>query len=734
MSLKKSVSSVFSANWALIAIAGAAATLIMLLMYVRAAPIITRMDSRIYDMMLPLRASKTPSDVPLIVDIDEKSIAEYGQWPWPRYLMASLVTELNRHEAAAIGFDIMFSERDNSSPKEMRDYLKRDKNFNVTFGGLPRNFYDFDKIFAESLKETPSVLGVYARFDDDAPVEIPRAPINIIEQAAPGVSASAGQFKLYHAPTAILPLPVLTEVASLGLINAYPDYDGVIRQAPLIISVGGKIFPSLALSSLMTALGVKNLTIGYGEDGTEFIRAGEFTVPVNSNGTINVPFIGGSGTYDYVSVSDVLKGEVDPDFLAGRVVFVGTSAAGLRDIRATPYDEIYPGVELHAAVVDAIITGNAITIPPSTPAIQALGILLAGLISTIVFGFARPRIYIPVAAALIASAIAASRHYFREGIYITPLYVAVTVIIVGVALLFLRFWHEEKQKVMLRKTFSRYISPEIVKRIMKERGDLFSGEERELSIIFTDIRGFTTLSEKLTPHQIVSLLNRYFTPMTAIVLDREGTLDKFIGDALMAFWNAPLDVPGHPALAVGAAVAMQERLNTLNEELEEEYGLSIRIGAGVHTGLAYVGNMGSADRVNYTLIGDNVNLASRLEGLCPKYGVKVVVSEDTMAACGEEFAWQFIDTISVKGKTQPVSIYTPMSRSDEFERADELARWKAACELYIAGDFAASETAFCSLCSDFPDSKLYDIYGERASQLRENPPENWNGVWVFTSK
>jgi adenylate cyclase len=337
---------------------------------------------------------------------------------------------------------------------------------------------------------------------------------------------------------------------------------------------------------------------------------------------------------------------------------VGTSASGLLDIRATPLDRTYPGVEVQAAALDTILAQNAISIPLRNDSLLSyLSILCAGLAATLAFGFAGPLIYLPIAGVLVGASVMLSRYFFREeGLFVSPLYTVMTTVLLGAFLLLLRFWQEAQQKNMLRTTFSHYVSPEVVKRITKERGDLLAGEEQELSILFTDIRGFTSISEKLSPQQIVNLLSRYFTPMTAIVREREGTLDKFIGDALMAFWNAPLDVSAHAVRAVDAVLFMQEKLLVLNEEIRAEFGVDIRMGVGIHTGPAYVGNMGSSDLVNYTLIGDNVNLASRLEGLCPQYGVPVVVSGETMAACGDTFAFQYLDTIRVKGKMQPVQV------------------------------------------------------------------------------
>jgi len=338
-------------------------------------------------------------------------------------------------------------------------------------------------------------------------------------------------------------------------------------------------------------------------------------------------------------------------------------------------------------------------------------------------------VYLPVGAALMGGTALFSRHLFSQGLFLSPLYGVLTVAALGAFLLLVRFWQEEQQKRTLRGIFSRYVAPEVVNSITRTTGDLLAGEERELSVMFTDIRGFTSLSETLTPQEVVTLLNRYFTPMTALVRNHYGTLDKFIGDALMAYWNAPLDVPDHPVKAVETALAMQEALPALNERLLAELNLEVRIGVGVHTGRAFVGNMGTADFANYTVIGDNVNLASRLEGLCAQYGVGLVVSGETKDACGEAFAFQRLDTIRVKGRTQSVTIYLPLRREEAENRREELTAWENAWESYAAGDFKAADTRLAPLCEQFPETKLYAVYADRVFHLLGNPPSFWNGIW-----
>ncbi|MDR0673046.1 MAG: adenylate/guanylate cyclase domain-containing protein [Zoogloeaceae bacterium] len=639
----------------------------MLLLYVAQPALISRLDLKIYDALLTQRAAAAPrsiaQDLVVIIDIDEASLAAYGQWPWPRYRMADLIDALERHRVAAIGIDILFSEADRASPVEMRAALERDRGLDIGFRGLPAQLYDYDRGFAETLAQAPVVLGMYGRLDNPLPASSTEAPpsdsgirvIAIGHSDDPPFAAQLPALLGIRQPCA-----PLRGAAPTGFVNIAPDWDGIVRQAPLLMRRGEVIHPSLALRTLMRALEVENVIVETGVDGLLAVRVGDYRVPVSTDGMMHIPFPGPRKTYVYVSAHDVLTGALPPGALEGRIAFVGTSAPGLLDIRATPLDPIYPGVEIHAAALDAILSQNATRLPFWTPFLQCLGILFTGLVAAAAFGMARPRVYLPLALCLVAAVILGARFLYLQGTFVSPLYIVLTIVAQGACLLFLRFWQEEKQKLVLKNAFSHYVSPEIVKRITRSSGDLLAGEERELSILFTDIRGFTAISERLTPQQIVALLNRYFTPMTALVRESSGTVDKFIGDALMAFWNAPLDVPNHAIHAVSTALAMQETLSGMNAALQAEFGVTLTIGAGIHTGTAYVGNMGSSDTVNYTLIGDNVNIASRLEGLCAQYGVPVIVSEAVKAQCGANFAFRFLDTLRVKGRQHPVSIYQPL--------------------------------------------------------------------------
>ena len=717
-------------------ILGAIVIALILGLYIGQPVFLQQLDNRIYDLYLTSQSKVEPSPVPVIIDIDEASLAKYGQWPWPRYRLASLIHEAGSRGAAAIALDILLAEPDRASPDAIRDSLHKDMGLDIGFFGLPRSFSDYDSLFAEVVAKYPVVLGMYARFDGRAAGDAESLGITVAEQAAAG--AVPYGTRLHKASGVTLPLSKLRAAAPAGLINMSPDSDGFVRRVPAIVATDKETHVNLAIRALMVATGRKTVIAGTGPDGLERIRIGQYEAPVSPEGNFVVPFTGPRGEYAYVSAATVLDGSLPPDAFDGRVLFVGTSAPGLLDIRATPFDRVYPGVEVHAAVLDAILAGRSVAVPSWTPGLQIFSILVLGIMAGLAFAFAKPRVYTLLGILLLFSVLYGSHRLFAAGYFVSPLYSVLTVTSLAFFLLMLRFWLEERQKLILRQAFSRYVAPEVVKRITEHEGDLFAGEERELSIMFTDIRRFTGISERLDPRQVVSLLNRYFTPMTALVRNHSGTLDKFIGDALMAFWNAPLAVKDHPALAVETALHMQEEVAKLNESLQADFGCVIKMGAGIHTGKVYVGNMGSGDLVNYTLIGDSVNLASRLEGLCSQFDVGTVVSAATMEYCEESAPGKFffvpLDTLRVKGREQPVSVYAALRPEEGEARREEFALYAEAAAIYRAGDFARAEKTFASLQEAYPGVTLYELYAERVRALQQTPPSDWDGVWTLETK
>ncbi len=718
----------------------------MLVLYIWQPNILQQADRNVYDVLLRANGGGTPSPTPALIDLDDASLAEFGQWPWPRHLVAKLVANLTEYGAAAIGLDILLAEPDNASVLSLQKSFKQHFNIDIPLDSIPEALHDNDRILATILAQSPSVLGVYARFTGDntpLPEDMP-PPEGIIELTGPG--GLAPRTYIMTGKGATLPLPELRAVTPMGALNVAQDADGIIRSVPLISQVDGRIMVSLSLRSLMRGLGTNTISLIGGPDGLQALRVGKYNVPVTPDGRFMVAFRGPRNYYPTFAAADILNKKIPPEEIQGRVLIVGTSAAGLLDIRATPFDSMYPGAEVHTTVIDAILSQRFIESPSWIPGAQVSSILFIGGLAALIFAMVPALAYLPLLAGLTLGTGWGSWTIFKEGIYLSPLYTLITLVSLAVALLAVRFWQEARQKRTLRNAFSRYIAPDMVARIVDVGEAVLVGEERVVTLLFTDIRGFTTLSESLTPDQVVSALNRYFTPMTSIIRGSQGTVDKFIGDAVMAFWNAPLNVPRHPLLAVKSAMQMHVALAELNVSFQEEIGIQLRMGAGVHTGKVYVGNMGSAELLDYTCIGDTVNLASRLEGMCAVYGVGVVTSAETAEQCmsygvgedalpAEEIPFFIpLDSIRVKGKTLPVEICTPIYLDEKAQREEEIATFMQARSEYVQGDFAKALANFHELCTAFPNSLLYALYAERCQTLLDSPPENWEGVWTFTKK
>ncbi len=684
----------------------------MMALYIIQPDILRQVDNKIYDAALALLPAGEPSPVPVIVDIDEPSLRELGQWPWPRYQMARLVTALYADGASAVALDILPAEADRTSPLLLQDNLRRDLGFDVSFEHLPPEYMDNDRLFAETLRHTPIVLGAYLDFSGRASAGGGESLIlpRIVEQRPAGALPPRGT--IMRATCLDLPLPELAKAAPVGFINAAPGVDNVIRIVPLVTETPEGLFPSLSLRALMLALDTDNLVLRSGPYGLESLRVKDVVIPLSPAGGFLVPFRGPRKTYPYYSAASILKGTFPAGTFTGKIVFVGSSAPGLLDIRATPLDRYFPGVEVHAAVVDAFLSNRSLGALPWAPAAQAFFIFLTAMCCLLFFRRG-PFQALILSGLLLVAYLAGAWLLFTKGLVLSPLYAVLTLGSGGLLMAGRRFWQEERQKRLLEKSFGRYVAPEIVRQIVRHEGDLLAGQKRETTILFTDIRDFTTISEKLDPEQVVALLNRYFTPMTALIRKNSGTLDKFIGDALMAFWNAPLDIPDHAALGVETALTLQENLTRLNDELELDFGVRLRMGAGLHTGPVFVGNMGSQELLDYTIIGDSVNMASRLEGLTAVYGVPVVIGGKTREACGDRFAYARLDTVVVKGKTASLGIYEPMRHGVYEARVEELQTFERARELLERDEAREAAKLFAGLTEEYPESLLYQLYLDR---------------------
>jgi adenylate cyclase len=700
------------------------------------------LEYKLYDAVFQKTYSENRSDAVAVVDIDEYSLDRFGQWPWPRYRVALLLQKIHMAGASAVGVDILFAEPDGTSPLVLQQSLKKDLHLDVSFSGLPQGLMDNDRLLANILQQGSFVLGYSFIFDPRSSEKKKMFPpdLKAVEIKSPGAGPASSY--LFQARNLIPPLPVLLQQGTpAGFMNTVTDPDGVLRRTPLLIAMDQTVYPQLALSTLLTAFRdqIPDPIIRTTRGGIESIKIGNTVVPLQSNGSMLINYRGPSRTFPYLSAGKILEDKINSSELKGKIVFLGTSAAGLKDIRISPLDQVFPGVEVHATIVDNILTNDVIHRPDWIPGLEFLCILFWGLATTFLIGWAGAGFTLPVTVLLGVSVWYGSVWALGHlNIWISHFFPMLVLLLNFSILNMQKFWISEKRKKFFRSAFSKYVSKSVVDQLAENPEKLsLDGEEKQISILFSDIRGFTALSERLSPTQVTMLLHDYFTPVTQIIIDNQGTHDKFLGDAVMCFWNAPLDVVQHERLAVKAALEIIALLPDLNKGFEDKFGVRLDIGIGLHSGLCRVGNMGSDNIFDYTIIGDNVNLASRLEGLTKFYGVQLVVSETMLNADAKDLLIQELDMVRVKGKNKPVRIFTvyPSSDGDPGQRKKEIQTYTKGLNHYRDRSFDKADKIFAELVSHYPDRKIYAIYQERCAVFIKNPPDDaWDGVFSHTSK
>ena len=722
---------------------GLAASVLMVILFITHPPFLKLLDYKLYDQFLRQYHDTNATDVPVVIDLDEKSLAELGQWPWPRYRVAMLLKYLQAYGASSIASDIVFAEPDRTSPTVLRQQLKKEMNIDIKIEGLPPALADNDKLLAHNLKSGPFVLGFDFRIEkmtkEDGGHESTDCfikPVNVAIKSMPG--ALSPHDVLLKAKGAICPLPILSMATPrTGFITISPDLDSVYRRVPLLFSWNNKFYPSLALASIMQATGMKSMIITMTPIGVESIRLGPIVIPTDGRGRMLINFRGPMKTFRYISAVDVLNKKLKPGELQGKICFIGTSATGLKDIRATPLDPGYPGVEAHCTIVDNVLSKQFLTIPDWANGLELILMVGVGLLTTILLMWANAGwLILPLIGLGYGMWYGSVKMFTDYDYYISPLYAYMNLALTFTLLTVIKFWREEHAKKFIHGAFAHYLAPSVISQIMDNPDALsLEGQEKDITIQFSDVRSFTSLSEKLTPTQVTDLLHDYLTPMTRIITEHEGTLDKFIGDAVMAFWNAPLDIENHEEKALQTALVQQDKLEELNEEFLKKFGFTIAVGIGIHSGPVRVGNMGSADLFDYTLIGDNVNLASRLEGLTKFYGQKLVVSQVIADACKDKYYFRILDSVRVKGKVEPVTIYTAYTLEKAAGRKGELDLYEKAHALYLKQEFDQARKLFEQLKGMDAEPVLYDMYIERCAHLMEAPPgEDWDGVFTHKTK
>jgi adenylate cyclase len=705
-------------------------------------PPLEELRVRTFDLFQVIQPRVSTQRPVVIVDIDEKSLKTIGQWPWPRTLVADLITRLTELGAVAIGVDIVFAEPDRLSPNLAADAFRDlDEDTRHKLRALPSN----DQVLADAMRRARVVVG-----ESGLPFLVAQ-----IEAQPPlmGLATLGGNPEpfLLSFPGLLRNVPVLEKAAAgRGLFTIRGERDGIVRRAPMVMQAQGAIVPSLSFEMLRVGTGSSTIMIKTDAAGIKSVAIPGFEVPTDRNGQLWVHF----SRHDparYVSAVDVLERQVAPEAIARKLVLIGTSAVGLLDVKTTPVDSVLPGVEVHAQMLENMLTRSVLSSPNYAIGAELCVALLIGAAIIWLAPALSPLVLLAFGVMIVALMIGTSWYlYAQQRLLIDFTYPLLSSLVIYLTLVFTNYMKEQAQRRQIRSAFGQYLSPALVEQLANSPEKLvLGGEERNMTIMFSDVRGFTTISEiyKRDPQGLTSLMNRFLTPLTNAIIDRKGTIDKYMGDAIMAFWNAPLDDASHEINACAAALDMLERIAKLNSEREQEAQssgkpfISLQVGVGINTGLCVVGNMGSDLRFDYSVLGDSVNLASRLEGQSKTYGIPIIAGSKTALAAKDKFAILEIDFITVKGKTEPEVIYAIMGREDvansgPFQSLRNLSIKMLSC--YRSRDWLAALAAIEQGRITDKDRRLntlFNLYVDRIRAFRENPPpDDWDGVFALQTK
>lgn len=685
-------------------------------------------DNRLRDYLFTLRGEIDTSDSVVIIDVDEASLAEVGQWPWSRPKVAELLNKLTQEKTALIGFDMVFAEPDKSSPHRVF------KKYNIKVNNPP----NYDQMLGQTIGSTPTILGYIFEFNDSSYLnkKAPTVPAIFVEK-----NKHLGDDFILKAKGTILNVPEIQNNSySSGFFNNIPDDSGIIRSVPLVISYNNMIYPSLALEIMRIVTQTNRVLIDYDEFGIVDIKLNDITIPTDRFGRIILNFRGGERSFNYYSAKDVLNGKVSSKELEGKIAIIGTSAAGLLDLRSTPFDSIYPGVEVHANVIDNIIQGDFLSKPSWIEGVN-LWIIFFLSITTVMLITYTPFWLNPIISTSLLTGTIYGLYMamFSYGL-ILNIFFPILTIVLGVSLVTLfDYFYEIKKEEAIKKKFASKVSKSVMDNLLKNIDSTeFQAMEKEVTIFFSDVRSFTNISEKMgSAKALIQYLNEYMEPMSNIITKYEGTIDKYIGDAIMAYWNAPANVENHPDKAVKASLEQLRVLETLNKKLTQNNLPIIDIGIGINTGVAIVGEMGSIGRSDYTVIGDPINLGSRLESLCKFYNSRLNISNFTKDKLKDEYIFRFLDLVTVKGKKKPVEIWQVIEEgkpSDDLR--EELDCYHHAIELYKSSRFDEALKLFTKLENSYnkTNNNIYKIYIQRCKEYVLAPPENFNGVYKHIIK
>jgi len=653
--------------------------------------------------------------------------------------MASVLSLINQGHPKAIGLDIVYPEPDRSSPHQIAEFLasgnlKLPDEIDKCLLSLP----DHDQILAKALLETPTVLGYpfaftksVGSFNSCEPERRPSRFALIGADPAPW---------LFEAVSSDANLPLLEKSAKgSGFLNVLANEDGIVRNIPLVMNYLNELYPSLIVEMLRVGEGISTIQVRSTKNGIEAVRIGSHIVPTDAYGQMRIRYCGPSGSFPYISVIDLLNGKINTDIFRDAYVFVGSSALGLGDTMATPTSSMFPGIEIHAHSLNTIISDSYLLQPDWSRGAELVYLLFISIILIAflpISGAVRSGVYVLVLS--IGMGIFSRWNFVHNGYFVDVVYPFLSTGLLFTVLTFAKYLIEEREKTQIRRAFSKYLSPVVVNELLHSPEQLtLSGEEREITVLFSDIRNFTSLSEKMIPDELCTFLNEYLTSMTQILMDNRATVDKFIGDEIMAFWNAPLYDMNHSKNACLASLQMIRSIEQLNREWESQGKNPITFGIGLHTGIARVGNMGSEQRFDYTVMGDTVNIASRLQEATRLYNVTTIVSETTHSLVKNQgFVFRELDKIRVMGKENPVTIFELIEEQTRVSSnvRQGLESHHKALAAYYAGEFETAHKRFKQLAGG-PHGTLYQLYMKRCrAYLKNPPPQPWKGITTLKTK
>ncbi len=730
-----------------------ALSLALFAMHVASSPrfeIIDRIENYLYDVRIRLTMPGTVDDRIVIVDIDEASQLELGRWPWPRDTLATIVDRLfDDYGIRVLGFDVLFAEAEETSAERLLGRLAQSE-----IAAIPQVRDELTRFaaeqdsnvrFAESFVARDVVTGFVFK-DSLAPNE-PQSTGVLPEPIIPAAAIEGVSIPFVDAKGFAGNLPALQENAMAGGFFDAPviDSDGVFRRAPLLQRYRGDLYASLGLTVAGLSLGSPPVSLAFaatrGErmSGIELeaLQLGDTRIPVNEQVTVYIPYRGPQGSFPYVPAKDVFNGTAPKEVLHERIVLIGASAAGLLDLRSTPVGQRYIGVEAHANLVSGLLDGAILQQPSWTIGLEFSLLLVIALLTALVLPRLAPLTALAFVIGLLGLTMALNLWMWTAQGLVVPLASLLSFTLVASVLqINYGFFIESRNKRHLSRIFGQYIPPTLVAEMDASGQDVsLEGESRTMSVLFSDVRGFTTLSEKLDAKELTRLMNEFLTPITRVIHEHRGTIDKYMGDAVMAFWGAPLADDQHARHAVQAGLGMIEAVRNLAGDFAQKGWPPIAIGVGVSSGTMNVGNMGSEFRIAYTVLGDTVNLGSRLEGLTKQYGVDMIVSEGT-AKLLPDYAFRELDLVRVKGKREPVAIYEPVGLNSELSETEQeqIALFATAVTAFRSRNWDTARATLHNL-NERTERPLYNVYLDRIEQFRrEPPPADWDGVFEHLTK